>query len=136
MTEQQLNRRLAPYLVLWALALMALLWGGVGCTKPEPPEPLPAITTACNSYWDFNPKPSRTIWQETGVVVAPTYVVKVHWDGAVDLMCFPGPGLCPRVCRDQIPFQTVNPNTKQGVNHEALSVGDTIWWGYYGASWF
>ena len=129
MTELQLKKRLAPYLVLWALGIMAVLGAGLMCQKPEPPQ----VDRPCRQYEDYNIKPSRKIWEATGMTVAPFYVVRIHSDGAIDGMCFPGPGLVVRLCRDDIPFQTINPFTKQSVSHEVIRLQDTIWWPYYGS---
>gem|GEM_PF-4022347 len=113
----------AILLVLVALSLFQIM----GCCHPDKSNQKPV----CVTYLSYGIKPSRTIMEQTGRQVAPAWVSQINNDGTLVLECFPGPGRCPRVCRDDVPAFTINPFTTEQVDHSTLMPGDTIWWPYY-----
>jgi len=110
--------------------LIIILLFAVSCTTVPSADQAP-----CRSYYSFGILPSRSIMEQTGRQVAPAWVSQVNQDGTLLLECFPGPGRCPRVCRDDIPAFTINPFTTEQVDHSTLMPGDTIWFSYY-ENWF
>jgi hypothetical protein len=136
--QTPINPKSNAWVAMLLLALLAMLAAifSPGCTAPQTDGIVQETEVFCRDYYqDYNIKPSREIMEATGKSIAPAYVETIYDDGTVDLICFPGAGLCKRICPSSIPESTINPYTTEQVLHTNLELGDIIWFPYYEA-WF
>ena len=134
--QPPINPRSNIFVALWLIVILAAAACVLlpSCSANAYQE---SSAKVCTDYYrDYNLIPSRVIMEETGVTVIPSVITAINSDGTLELMCFPGRGLCRRVCPQSIPSYTVNQYNKRKVIHwDSLgfvgAVGDTVWAVYY-----